>query len=141
VRGSFEGLFRSLGHTWVRGLAKSTPPPSMRRVRPHTVIVFAAFVAVIFVVALVREGPHERLIAGGLLLLILTFGLVQGVWLSWLLLTAFAAGDVILGLSRWPVWTAQWIIVINGIMLVLLLTRPTRRYARRGRPRVLARLG
>jgi hypothetical protein len=39
------------------------------------------------------------------------------------------------------VWTAQWIIVINGIMLVLLLTRPTRRYARRGRPRVLARLG
>jgi hypothetical protein len=113
----------------------------MRRVRPHTVVVFAAFVAVIFVVALVREGPHERLIAGGLLLLILTFGLVQGVWLSWLLLTAFAAGDVILGLSRWPVWTAQWIIVINGIMLVLLLTRPTRRYARRGRPRVLARLG
>jgi hypothetical protein len=113
----------------------------MRRVRPYTVVVFAAFVAVIFMVALLREGPHERLIAGGLLLLILTFGLVQGVWLSWLFLTAFAAGDVILGLSRWPVWTAKWIIVINGIMLVLLLTRPTRRYARRGRPRVLARLG
>jgi hypothetical protein len=113
----------------------------MRRVRPDTVVAYAVFVADIFVVSLIREGPHERLVTGGLLLLIVTFGLIQGVWLSWLFLTALAAGEVILGVSKWPEWPAAWIIVINGIMLALLLTRPTRRYARRGRPRVLARLG
>jgi hypothetical protein len=113
----------------------------MRRVRPNTVVAYAVLVAVLFVVALVREGPHGRLVAGGLLLLIVTLGLVQGVWLSWLLLTALAVGDVLVGVSKWPEWPANWIIVINGIMLALLLTRPTRRYARRGRPRVLARLG
>jgi hypothetical protein len=114
---------------------------SLRRWPPYTVVAYAAFVAIIVVVALVREGPHERLIAGGLLLLIVTFGLVGGVWLSWLFLTALAAGDVLIGVFKWPDWPAMWIIVINGIMLALLVTRPTRRYARRGRPRVLAKLG
>ena len=91
-------------------------------------------------VALVHEGPHERLIGGGLLLLIATFGLVRGVWLSWLFLTLIAAGDVIIGVYKWPDWPATWIIAINGVMLALLLARPTRRYARRGRPRAFARL-
>lgn len=113
---------------------------SLRR-PPYTVVAYAAYVAIIFVVALVLEGPHERLIGGGLLLLLLTFGLVQGVWLSWLFLTAIAVGDVIIGVWKWPDWPATWIIVFNGIMLVLLLARPTRRYACRGRPRVFARLG
>ena len=113
----------------------------LRRRPPYTVVAYAAFVAIIFVVSLVREGPHERLVAGGLLLLIVTFGLVGGVWLSWLFLTALAVGDMIIGVFKWPGWPATWIIVINGIMLALLLTRPTRRYARRGRPRVFAKLG
>lgn len=113
----------------------------LRRRPPYTVVAYAAFVAIVFVVALILDGPHERLIAGGLLLLIATFGLVRGVWLAWLFLTALAAGDVIIGVFKWPAWLATWTIVINGIMLALLLTRPTRRYARRGRPRVLARIG
>jgi hypothetical protein len=75
------------------------------------------------------------------LLAIVTFGLVGGVWLSWLFLTALAAGDLIIGVFKWPGWPATWTIVINGIMLALLLARPTRRYAHRGRPRVFARLG
>jgi membrane protein implicated in regulation of membrane protease activity len=91
-------------------------------------------------VSLVREGPHERLIYGALVLLVASFGLVRGFWLSWLFLTAIAAVGVIRGVFKpeWP-WTS--IIVINGIMLALLLARPTRRYAHRGRPRVFARLG
>jgi hypothetical protein len=59
----------------------------------------------------------------------------------WLFLAAVAAGDVIIGVYKWPEWPATWIIVINGMMLALLLARPSRRYARRGRPRVFARLG
>jgi membrane protein implicated in regulation of membrane protease activity len=105
---------------------------------PYSVVAFAAFVAVIFVVALAREGPHQKLIGGGLVLLILTVALVRGVWLSWLALTAIAVGDVIVGVLKWPGWAATSIVVINGIMLALLLTRATRRHARRGRPRFLA---
>jgi hypothetical protein len=45
---------------------------------PYTVLAFASFVTLIFLVSLAREGPHERLIYGGLLLLAATFGLLQG---------------------------------------------------------------
>jgi membrane protein implicated in regulation of membrane protease activity len=92
---------------------------------------------IIVVVSLVREGAHARLIYGALALLIASFGLAAGVWLSWLFLTALAAGGVISGVFKWPESPATSIILINGIMLALLLARPTRRYARRGRPWVL----
>jgi hypothetical protein len=108
---------------------------------PYTVVAYAAFVAITLLVALVREGAQGRWVGGGLLLLIATLGLVWGVWLSWLFLTALAAGDVIIGLVKWPEWPWSWILVINGFMLVLLLAGPTRRYTSRGRPRLLERLG
>jgi hypothetical protein len=60
------------------------------------------------------------------------------VWLAWLFLTVVAVGDVMLALLQWPAWWIE-IVLINGTMLALLLSRPTRRHARRGRPR-LARL-
>ena len=47
--------------------------------------------------------------------------------------TALAAGDLVYAALTWPAW---WTAAISGIMLALLLARPTRRYARRGRPRV-----
>jgi hypothetical protein len=109
----------------------------MRPRPPYTVLVYVAVVGTILLVTLVREGPHERLLYGGLMLGLASFGLVRGVWLAWLFLAVLAAGDLVVLLLHWP---AGWIVsvLINGTMLDLLLTRPTRRHARRG-PR-LARL-
>jgi hypothetical protein len=39
---------------------------------PYSVVAFAAFAAGVFLVSLVVEGPHDRLLAGGLVLLIVT---------------------------------------------------------------------
>jgi hypothetical protein len=124
--GSAKRLTESLSGVSFAGL-KTRPP--------YTVVAYAAFAVLIVVVSLVREGPHQRFVYGALVLLVASFGLVLGVWLSWLFLTAVAAVGVIGGLFRpeWP-WTS--IIVVNGVMLALLLARPSRRYARRGRPRV-----
>jgi hypothetical protein len=108
---------------------------------PYTVLAFASFVTLIFLVSLAREGPHERLIYGGLLLLAATFGLLQGAWVAWLFLAFVALGDVIVALYRWPDRPVALTIAINGVMLVLLLAGSTRRYTRRGRPRVLRKLG
>ena len=92
-------------------------------------------------VALVRVGPQGRWVGAALLLLVATFGLVQGVWAAWLFLIVIAVGDIIVGVARWPDGGAAWTVAINGFMLVLLLPRSTRRFVRRGRPRLLARLG
>jgi hypothetical protein len=108
---------------------------------PYSVMAYAAFAVTIVVVSLSREGPHERLLGGALVLMLATFALLQGLWVAWLFLTAVAVGDMIIGLLDWPSWTATSTIVINGVMLALLVAGPTRRYARRGRPRALARLG
>jgi hypothetical protein len=112
--------------------------PGLRRRPPYTVLAYVAVVATIIVVSLVHEGAHERLVYGGLMLVLASFGLVRGVWLAWLFLTVVAAGDVALALLQWPAWWIE-VVLINGAMLALLLSRPTRRHARRGRPR-LARL-
>jgi hypothetical protein len=71
---------------------------------------------IIVVVSLVREGAHARLIYGALALLIASFGLAAGVWLSWLFLTALAAGGVIRGVFKWPESPSTSIILINGII-------------------------
>jgi hypothetical protein len=107
---------------------------------PLTVVVYAAFAALLVLVALVREGPHGRWVGAALLLLVATFGLVQGIWAAWLFLLVIAVGDIIVGVANWPDGGAAWTIAINGFMLTLLLARSTRRHARRGRPRI-ARLG
>jgi hypothetical protein len=112
--------------------------PGMRTRPPYTVLAYVVVVATIIVVSVVHEGAHERLLYGGFLLVLASVGLVRGVWLAWLFLTVVAAGDVMLALFQWPAWWIE-VVLINGTMLVLLLSRPTRRYARRGRPR-LARL-
>jgi hypothetical protein len=112
--------------------------PGLRRLPPYTVLAYVAVAATILVVSFVHDGAHERLVYGGLVLVLASFGLVRGVWLAWLFLTVVAAGDVALALLHWPAW---WIavVLINGTMLALLLARPTRQHAWRGRPR-LARL-
>jgi hypothetical protein len=114
---------------------------SSRRSPPNTVVAFAAFVAGVFLFSLVAEGPHDRLLAGGIVLLIVTFGLVYGVWAAWLFLVVVAVSGIVLGLD-WPTWRgAAEIVAVNAIMLVLLLAPTTRRFTRRGRPRFLGKLG
>ena len=95
----------------------------------------------VFLVALVVEGPHDRLLGGGLLLLIVTLGLVRGVWAAWLFLVVVAVSGIVAGFD-WPTWRgAAEIVAVNALMLVLLLASSTRRFTRRGRPRFLGRLG
>jgi hypothetical protein len=109
---------------------------------PHTVVAFAAFAGTNVLIALVHEGPNQRLVAGALVLILATYGLIRGVWLAWAFLTAVAAGNVVIGVLEWPAWPgASFIVLVNGIMLALLLNWPTWRHARRGRPRLLARVG
>lgn len=99
---------------------------------PYTVVACVAVVATVLVALLVAHGVDRTLLAGGLVLVVASFGLLQGVWFAWLFLTAVAAGDVVVALIRWPAW---WPLLVNATMLALLLSGPTRRYARRGRPR------
>lgn len=113
-------------------------PPGLRTRPPYTVLALVVVVATILVASLVHEGAHERLVSGGPVLVLASLGLVRGVWLAWLFLTVVAAGDMALALLHWPAWWIE-VVLINGTMLALLLSLPTRRYARRGRPR-LARL-
>lgn len=100
---------------------------------PYTVIAFAAFVGAMLVELLIRDASDRGLLTGGPVLALASFGLVLGIWFAWLFLTVVAAGDLVYAAFTWPGWET---IAINGIMLVLLLARPTRRYARRGRPSV-----
>ena len=100
---------------------------------PHTVLAYVAVVATVLVALLVRDASDRGLLIGGPVLVLASFGLVRGIWFAWLFLTAVAAGDLVYAALTWPAW---WTAAISGIMLALLLARPTRRYARRGRPRV-----
>jgi hypothetical protein len=108
---------------------------------PYPVTVFAVLAAAVVLAALVHEGPRGRWVGAGLLLLIATFGLVQGVWAAWLFLVVVAVADIVVGVLEWPDWPAAQIIALNGFMLALLLAPSTRRYVRRGRPRLLAKVG
>jgi hypothetical protein len=95
--------------------------------------VVAALVAL-----LVMGGLDGWLLGGGLVLLVALLGLVRGVWLAWLFLTVVAAGDLVAALFMWPAWGT---VLVNVPLLALLLLRPTRRYASRGRPRVRESFG
>jgi hypothetical protein len=109
---------------------------------PYTLVAFASFAASNVLIAVVWEGLSQRLVGGALVLVLATYGLLRGVWLSWAFLTAVAAGNAIVAFFQWPAWPqATYIALINGVMLALLLNRPSWRHVRRGRPRLLARLG
>jgi membrane protein implicated in regulation of membrane protease activity len=83
--------------------------------------------------ASIHDGSDRRWITAGALLLAVSGGLWLRLWLAWFVLTAVAAGDLVVALVTWPAW--WWsAVLVNGAMLALLLARPTRRYARRGRP-------
>jgi hypothetical protein len=111
------------------------------RVRPpYTVIAYAAIVATIVVVSLVREGAHQGLVFGGLVWVLATLGLWRSSWIAWLfLVVVVSAGGLAVMLIRWPssLYVAS-AVLLHGTLLALLLSRPTRRYTRRGRPRFLA---
>jgi hypothetical protein len=108
---------------------------------PYTVVALAVFVVVIVLVSLVRDGPHGRWVGAALLFLVVTYGLVRGLWPAWVLLLVVAVGDILVGFANWPDRGAPATIALNAFMLALLLAESTRRYARRGRPRILDRLG
>jgi hypothetical protein len=104
----------------------------LERRPPYSVVAYIAVVATVLMALLVDDGPDRMLVTGGLVLILASFGLWQGVWLAWLLLTGVAAGDLVAGLFVGPAWWTVW---INVIMLVLLLARSTRGHTRRGRTR------
>jgi hypothetical protein len=99
------------------------------------------FVVVIVLVSLVRDGPHGRWVGAALLFLLITYGVVQGLWPAWVFLLVIAVGDILVGVANWPDPGAPVAIALNAFMLAVLLARSTRRYVRRGRPRILDRLG
>jgi hypothetical protein len=101
------------------------------RVRPpFTVIAYA----------LVREGAHEGLVFGGSVWALATLGLWRSGWIAWLFLViVVSAGGLAVVLIRWP--SSLYVacaVLLHGTLLALLLSRPTWRYTRRGRPRFLA---
>jgi flagellar biosynthesis protein FliR len=109
--------------------------PVLRTRAPYTVLAYLAVVAVILVVALADDGPDGRLLRGGLVLVFASVGLYHGFWLAWLFLALVAAGDMLhIALDLQPWWIIG--ILTNGTMLALLVSRPTRKHARRGRPRL-----
>ena len=73
---------------------------------PHTVVAYAFVVMALILVALVREGSQGRWLGGAFLLLLVTFGLLQGVWAAWAFLVFVAVGDIVVGVLRWPDWRA-----------------------------------
>jgi len=99
------------------------------------------FVVVIVLVSLVRDGPHGRWVGAALLFLLITYGVVQGLWPAWVFLLVIAVGDILVGVANRPDRGAPVTITLNAFMLALLLAGSTRRYACRGRPRILDRLG
>jgi hypothetical protein len=111
------------------------------RVRPpYTVIAYATLVATILVVSLVREGAHEGLVFGGSVWALATLGLWRSGWIAWLFLViVVSAGGLAVVLVRWP--SSLYVVcavLLHGTLLALLLSPPTRRHTRRGRPRFLA---
>jgi hypothetical protein len=102
---------------------------SRERRAPYTVWAFAAVVVAALAELVVVGRIDGWLIGGGLLLLVLSLALVQGVWFAWLLLTVVSAGDLLAVPFMWPAWG---MLLVNGAMLTLLLAPPTRRYV--GKP-------
>ena len=69
-----------------------------------------------------------------------TFGLWCSSWIAWLfVVVVFSVGDLAFMLIRWPSsLRVAAAVLLHGTLLALLLSRPTWRYTRRGRPRFLA---
>jgi hypothetical protein len=104
---------------------------------PSTVVAYGVVVAGILAVALAIEGPNPDLLGGGSVLALATLGRWRALWVAWLFLVFVGAGSLVFLLVRWPSWwLAGAALVVHGTMLALLLARPTRLYARRGRPRL-----
>jgi hypothetical protein len=108
--------------------ARAWPPP--------TVVAYGAIVATVLLVSLAREGAHERLVLGGLLLTLATVGLWRSVWVAWLfLVVVVGAGSLAVLLVRWPSSSViAFALPLHGTMLALLLSPPTRRHVRRSPP-------
>ena len=103
-------------------------------------LVYAGVAAALIAVALVRE-VDGRLLGGVIVLAIATVGLLAGLWFAWLFLLLQAAGNVLVALTDGRAARALAVTVAsNATIATLLLLLPTRRYARRGRPRALDRL-
>ena len=107
---------------------------------PYTVVALAVFAVLVVLVSFVQDGP-ARWVGAALLFLLVTYGVVRGLWPAWVFLLVVAAGDILVGVSKWPDRGAPVTIALNAFMLALLLAGSTRRYVRRGRPRILDRLG
>jgi hypothetical protein len=103
----------------------------MTKGSPYTVWLLVAVVVTALAALLVVGNLDAWLVGGGLVLLAASFGLIAGMWPAWLFLTVVAAGDMVAALFVWPAW---WTVLTNGIMLALLLARPTRHHAVRWRP-------
>jgi hypothetical protein len=115
------------------GARISTAAIGRRPWPPLTVVLYVAIVVAAIATASIHDGSDRRWMTAGALLLAVSGGLWLRLWLAWFLLTAVAAGDLVVALVTWPAW--WWLtVLVNGTMLALLLARPTRRYARRGRP-------
>jgi hypothetical protein len=110
----------------------------LRRRPPYTVVAYLAVVAAVLLALLINDPADRGLFVGGPLLILASLGLLEGFWLAWLFLALVSVGSLVGAPFMWP---AGWTVVINGLLLALLLTRPTRSYARRGRPGLFARLG
>ena len=102
----------------------------MTKTPPYTVWIYVGVVATILVVEFVIGGIDRSAVNGVLTLLVATFGLVAGVWFAWLFLTFVAAAHLIVVPWMQPL---SWDLLLNGIMLALLLLRPTRHHAVRWR--------
>lgn len=112
----------------------------MRIRPPYTVIAYVTLVATILVVSLVREGAHQDLLFGGSVWGLATLGLWRSSWVAWLFLViVISVGPLVFMLIRWPssLYVAS-AVTLHATLLAMLLSRPTRRYTRRGRPRFLA---
>jgi len=97
---------------------------------PYTVWLYVAVVVAVVTTGLVFYGLDRPLFRGGLTLAIATLGVVAGVWFAWLFLVLVHAADLVALPFRWPAW---WSLGVNGVMLILLLARPTRRHMVRWR--------
>ena len=81
----------------------------------------------------IEHGFERELFTYGPVLVLASIGLLQRIWPAWLFLVVVHVGSLVVA-------TFIWAALLNAIMAILLVAPPTRRYARRGRPR-LSRAG
>jgi hypothetical protein len=103
---------------------------------PLTVALLVAVVVAVLLYILLTNGVDRRLVGGGALLLLASFGLVRGVWIAWLVLGVVAVGDSIASAFAGPAWLP---LAVNLILLALLGAPSTLRHI--APPRIFARQG